>query len=85
MSIANEAVVELIKAGMPGAQVVVDGDGYKYQAEVISSEFADLNKVKRHQKVYATVNEVIVSGELHALTLVALTPEEKLAANQLAG
>ena len=48
-------------------------------------EFADLNKVKRHQKVYATVNEVIVSGELHALTLVALTPEEKLAANQLAG
>ncbi|CAA6817197.1 MAG: BolA family transcriptional regulator [uncultured Thiotrichaceae bacterium] len=80
MSIANEAVVELIKAGIPDAQVVVDGDGYKYQAEVVSSVFAGLNKVKRHQKVYATVNDVIVSGELHALTLVALTPEEKAAA-----
>lgn len=80
MSIANEAVVELIKAGLPDAQVEVSGDGYKYHVEVISSEFADLNKVKRHQKVYATVNRVIVSGELHALTLVTMTPEEKAAA-----
>nr|CAA6808559.1 MAG: BolA family transcriptional regulator [uncultured Thiotrichaceae bacterium] len=79
MSIANEAVVALIKAGISDAQVEVTGDGYKYQAEVVSSEFAALNKVKRHQKVYATVNEVIVSGELHALTLVTLTPEEKAA------
>lgn len=80
MSITNEAVVELIKAGIPDARVEVSGDGYKYQAEVISTEFAGLNKVKRHQKVYATVNEAIVSGELHALTIVTLTPEEKAVA-----
>ena len=80
MSIANEAVAELIKAGIPDARVEVSGDGYKYQAEVVSAEFTGLNKVKRHQKVYATVNEAIVSGELHALTLITLTPEEKAAA-----
>lgn len=80
MSISNEAVAELIRAGIPDAQVEVSGDGYKYQAEVVSSVFAKLNKVKRHQQVYATINEAIVSGELHALTIVALTPEEKAAA-----
>lgn len=80
MSITNEAVAELIKAGIPDAQVEVTGDGYKYQAEVVSAEFANLSKLKRHQKVYATVNEVIVSGELHALTLVTFTPDEKAAA-----
>ena len=80
MSISNEAVVELIKAGIPDADVVVTGDGYKYQTEVISSVFADMNKVKRHQVVYATVNAAITSGELHALTITAMTPEEKAAA-----
>jgi acid stress-induced BolA-like protein IbaG/YrbA len=80
MSITNEAVAELIKTGIPDAQVEVSGDGYKYQAEVVSAGFAGLSKLKRHQKVYATVNEAIVSGELHALTLVTLTPEEKAAA-----
>lgn len=77
MSISNEAVVELIKAGIPDAEVVVTGDGYKYQTEVISPVFAELNKVKRHQKVYAAVSAAITSGELHALTITALTPDEK--------
>lgn len=76
MSISNAAVEDLIKASLPGAQVKVDGDGYKYHAEVISPEFQDLSKVKRHQKVYAAVSEAIASGELHALTISALTPGE---------
>ena len=80
MSISNEAVVELIKTGIVDADVVVTGDGYKYQTEVISSVFAGMSKVKRHQAVYATVNAAITSGELHALTITALTPEEKAAA-----
>ena len=76
MSISNEAVAELIKAGIPDAVIRVDGDGYKYQAEVISPAFAGLSKVKRHQKVYATLSQAISSGELHALTLVTRTPDE---------
>lgn len=77
MSISNEAVVELIKAGIPDAEVEVTGDGYKYQTEVVSPVFADMSKVKRHQKVYAAVSAAITSGELHALTITAVTPEEK--------
>ena len=76
MSISNEAVEALLLDGIKGANVTVTGDGYKYETTVISSAFADLSKVKRHQLVYAAVNQAITSGELHALTITALTPEE---------
>jgi len=76
MSISNEAVEKLITDAMSGAEVTVSGDGYKYETTIVSQAFAGLNKVKRHQLVYAAVNAAITSGELHALTITALTPEE---------
>lgn len=76
MSISNEDVTKLIKAGIPDAQVSVDGDGYKYETTVVSESFVGLNTLKRHQAVYAAVNSAIISGELHALTITAKTPDE---------
>ena len=76
MSISNEAVSKLIEDGIPGAEVVVSGDGYKYETTVISDTFEGLNTLKRHQAVYAAVNSAITSGELHALTITAKTPAE---------
>jgi len=76
MSISNEAVEKLITDAITGSKVSVSGDGYKYETTVISTDFAGLNKVKRHQLVYAAVNSAIASGELHALTITAVTPEE---------
>ena len=76
MSISNEAVKVMILETLNDADVTVSGDGYKYETTVISPVFANLGKVKRHQMVYASVNSAITSGELHALTITALTPEE---------
>ncbi len=76
MSISNEDVAKLIQQGIPDAEVSVDGDGYKYEATVISSRFEGLNTLKRHQAVYAAVNSAISSGDLHALTIHAKTPDE---------
>ncbi|MCK5901715.1 MAG: BolA/IbaG family iron-sulfur metabolism protein [Cocleimonas sp.] len=76
MSISNEAVSELISKGLPDAIVEVTGDGYKYEAKVICSCFEGLNTLKKHQLVYAAVDSAITSGDLHALTIIALTPEE---------
>ena len=76
MSISNEAVEKLITDAINGSQVTVSGDGYKYETTVVSTAFAELSKLKRHQLVYAAVNSAITSGELHALTITALTPEE---------
>ncbi len=71
-----DEVKRLIEAGLPGAEVEVTGDGSKFEARVVSDAFEGLNTVKRHQKVFATVNEHIASGAIHALTLKTLTPDE---------
>ncbi|MBA2491312.1 MAG: BolA family protein [Gammaproteobacteria bacterium] len=71
-----EDIKTLIEAGIPGAQVIVTGDGYKFEAVVISETFEGLSMVKEQQQVYATVNAQIASGELHALTIKAYTPVE---------
>ncbi|MBL7004841.1 MAG: BolA/IbaG family iron-sulfur metabolism protein [Gammaproteobacteria bacterium] len=69
-------VQTLIAAKMPNAQVSVTGGEGKFVAEVVSDEFEGLMLIKRHKLVYATVNEQISSGDLHALTIVAKTPAE---------
>ncbi len=45
-----------------------------YKAVVVSPQFAGLGVVKRHQKVYATLGELM--GQFHALALHTYTPEE---------
>ncbi len=45
-----------------------------YKAVVVSQQFEGLNRVKRHQKVYGTLGELM--GEFHALALHTYTPQE---------
>ena len=65
-----------IEAGLSCTSVTVSGDGYHYEAVVVSSEFEGKRPVARQQMVYATVQEDIASGELHALSLKTHTPSE---------
>ncbi|MBA1205315.1 BolA family transcriptional regulator [Pseudomonas capeferrum] len=50
------------------------GQESHYKAVIVSDQFAGLNSVKRHQKVYATLGEMM--GQFHALALHTYTPEE---------
>ena len=45
-----------------------------FKAVVVSEQFTGLNRVKRHQKVYAALGDLM--GEFHALALHTYTPEE---------
>lgn len=71
-----QTVQEMIEQGMPGSRVEVQGDGSKFEAQVVSDTFAGLSTLKRHQQVYAVVGEHITSGAIHALTIKAFTPDE---------
>jgi len=71
-----EEVKALIEAGMPEATVTVTGDGSKFEATVVSADFEGKTMVQEQKLVYATVNQEITSGALHALTIKAYTPEE---------
>ena len=66
----------LIEAGMPGARVEVEGeDGVHFEALVVSEAFQGKLPLARHRMVYATLGE-LMGGEIHALALRTLTPEE---------
>jgi acid stress-induced BolA-like protein IbaG/YrbA len=73
----TEAVAQLIRAGLPNAEVEVTGDGSHFEAVVISDAFAGLTPIKKQRLVMDTVREQIASGELHALSIKTLTPDQK--------
>ncbi len=77
----NAKVEELIRAGMPGADVTVTGDGRHFEATVVSAGFVGKSLIQKHRMVMATVKEQIASDELHALSIKALTPEEMTSNN----
>ena len=72
----TDEIEKLIEAGLPNSKAMVSGGEGKYEAIVISDSFDNLSMVKEHQMVYATVKTQIASGELHALSIKAFTPEE---------
>jgi acid stress-induced BolA-like protein IbaG/YrbA len=66
----------LIEAGFDNAIVkVMSPDNTHFEALVVASEFAGLRPLARHQLVYKTLG-TLVGNEIHALSIMALTPDE---------
>ena len=76
----TETIAQLIRAGIPGAEVQVTGDGSHFEALVVSESFEGLAPLKRERLVMETVREQVASGELHALSIKARTPAQLAAA-----
>lgn len=70
------AVEQLIRAGLPGAEVQVTGDGSHFDAVVVSPAFAGQTPIKKQRLVMDTVRSQIASGELHALSIKTFTPDQ---------
>lgn len=71
-----EQIKELIESHLNGCSATVrSDDNTHFEAEVITSEFAGKRPLQRHQMVYAALGDRM-GGEIHALSIQALTPEE---------
>ena len=76
MPMAADEIAEMIRAGIPGADVEITdlaGDGDHYAARVTSAAFAGLPRVRQHQAVYAALGGRM-GGVLHALQLTTHVP-----------
>ncbi|MEQ8403531.1 MAG: BolA family transcriptional regulator [Oceanicaulis sp.] len=76
MPMQADAIADLIKEGVPGAEVeIIDlaGDGDHYKAVVVAEAFRGVPRVKQHQMVYAALKGRM-GGELHALALETRAP-----------
>jgi stress-induced morphogen len=77
MPMQPEEIESLIKAGLPGAEVLIEdlaGDGDHYAAMVVSEAFRGKSRVQQHQMVYAALGSHM-GGALHALALTTKVPD----------
>ena len=65
---------ERLEIEFPSAEITVDMDGNRAAIRIIADVFEGLTPVKRQQKVYRCIADLIESGALHAITIKALTP-----------
>ena len=70
----QDEILQRLQNRFSDAQIDVQVDGNKALLVVVSTEFADLNRVKKQQAVYACVQDLIADGSLHAVTIKAETP-----------
>lgn len=78
MPMTADALHACLDQAFPGAEIDIQdlaGDGDHYRARIVSTAFDGLSRVRRHQAVYAALGGRM-GGELHALALETLTPEE---------
>ncbi|MEO5691861.1 MAG: BolA family protein [Usitatibacter sp.] len=70
-----DSIEQSIRAGMSVTHVEVTGDGAHFEAVIVSPSFEGLNRVRRHQLVYAALGERM-KVEIHALSMKTLSPDE---------
>ena len=76
-SMDSLTIEQMIRAGLPGADVQVSGeDGVHFEATVVCEEFTGKSTLQRHRMVYETLGSAM-GNEIHALGLTTHAPGEK--------
>ena len=74
-----QIIRDLIEHGLAGARAEVQGDdGVHFEATVVCEAFRGKLPLARHRLVYSALGERM-GGEIHALALKTLTPDEAAA------
>lgn len=71
-----EEIVQRIRSAYPDASVDPQGADCSFSVTVISQAFAGQTPIQRQRPILALFKEEIASGALHALSVIAKTPEE---------
>ena len=70
----QEEITRRVLDAIADATVNVAVDGNRAMIDVVSPVFSDLSRVKKQQLVYACIEDLIASGDLHAVTIKADIP-----------
>ena len=77
MAMTRETLDGFLREAFPDAEITLTdlaGDNDHWQAEIVSSQFSGMPRVKQHQLVYAALKGKM-GGELHALALKTRAPD----------
>jgi acid stress-induced BolA-like protein IbaG/YrbA len=74
--VTAQELQDLIVAGLSCAHLQVQGDGRHWYATLVSTEFEGKRLIQRHQRVYATLGNRMMTDEVHALSMRTYSPTE---------
>ncbi len=77
-----EELQTILQEKLHDCEVQVSGDGYHYEVVAVGERFAGLSPVKKQQAVYGCINDLIVDGTVHAVSIKTYTPAEWSEINQ---
>lgn len=72
----EDELISRIKHLYPDAEVSVAGENCSFEVNITTPAFAEMKSLQRQRSVLNLFNTEIASGELHALTVKAKTPQE---------
>jgi len=78
----DSEIKTLIEQGLPGVEATVRGDGSHYEAIVVGECFDGKSMLQQQKMVYATINQHITSGAIHAMSIKTYTPAQWAKAQQ---
>ena len=72
----SDKIKEMLASALGDCDIEVEMTGNKVVLHIVSDIFEGLPQVKRQKKVYAILNDMVASGEVHAVTMYTNTPRE---------
>ena len=72
----KDAITNVISKGIEFDDLSVEGSESKYTVRITSNVFKGKSTIQRHKMIYALLDGYIKTGEIHALTIKALTLDE---------
>ena len=72
----KDVITKALTEGIEYDKLTVEGSESKYEVKIVSDVFDKKSTIQRHKIIYALLDSYIKTGEIHALTIKAMTPGE---------
>ena len=72
----KDVITKALTEGIEYHKLTVEGSESKYEVKIVSDVFDNKSTIQRHKIIYALLDSYIKTGEIHALTIKALTLSE---------
>ena len=72
----KDVITKILSEGIKYDTLTVEGSESKYEVQIVSDIFDNKSTIQRHKIIYALLDSYIKTGEIHALTIKAMTLSE---------
>ena len=72
-----ESIEDELRSAFPNSEVAALSEGNLLELNIEAEQFKNISKVKRQQMIYAVINHRIKTGEVHAVSINATSPDER--------